>query len=412
MITKPHTLKAIVQAGMLAFFAVPFAAHGASSPIRINEIMYDPPQQTSGANLAWVELYNQSSSPVTIMGGAGQGSWTIQDQYGTHYFAAQPFTGSMTIPQDGYGILADDPQAFIRAYPFFQGTLINAPIALPLTQGTILIKNSQGSVLTQASWNQSQGAAGNGKTLEYSSKDNAFREGLRIGGSPGLENSVEGVLLPPLTPSPNPATQPPQPTASPLQNAQEDGLFPVIDEVYSNPLANQSPWIELKNDTNQPIDLGGWILRIESQQNPIALNGIMAPGSLMLVSGSGWGFSMNPQADTIEIVDPRKIIVFKVSYTSALPQGWSANRIANGSWQASSKPTPGTPNIIKVPSPQPASVPVSEIIPPVGANAYEPSAPATTNRFSDPSLVALGFALGAGIAGVLAFAIVKKRFLY
>lgn len=401
-----------LAASTLAVFAAASCSHAAMQPIRINEIMYDPPQQSLGENLEWIELYNQSINTVTIIGGAGPGAWTFQDQYGTHYFASQPFTGSMTMLPGAYAVLADDPQAFIKIYPFFQGTLINAPLALPSTQGAILIKDGQGTTIAQASWNQTQGAAGNGKTLEYATQDNGFREGLRMGGSPGLVNSVEGVLLPPRTPPATTITQAPSPIASQQPDEPQQESFPVIDEIYSNPFPSQSAWIELKNETKQSINLDGWSLHVGSQPNLIALNGVMDPGSLMLVSGSAWGFSMNPQSDSVQIVDPQKNAVFQISYTSPLPQGWSANRIANGSWQASSKPTPGTPNVIKLPDTQPVSIPVSEVIPPVNANAYEPSPVPQTNQISEPSLVALGFALGAGIAGVLAFVMVKKRFLY
>ena len=412
MSTRPSIVQTIMAASALAVFAGASCVHAANQPIRINEIMYDPPQQSLGENLEWIELYNQSPNVVTITGGAGQNAWTLQDQYGTHYFASQPFTGSMTMLPGTYAVLADDPQAFIRVYPFFQGTLINVPLALSSTQGTVSIRDGQGTTIAQASWNQTEGGAGNGKTLEYSTQDGGFREGLRIGGSPGLANSVEGVVLPPRTPPATAVAQTP-PLATPQQPDQpQQESFPVIDEIYSNPFPNQSAWIELKNETKQSVNLDGWSLHVGSQPNLILLNGVMDPGSLMLISGSAWGFSMNPQTDSVQIVDPQKNAVFTVSYTSALPQGWSANRIANGSWQASSEPTPGAANIIKLPDTEPVSIPVSEVIPPVGANAYEPSPVPHANQISAPSLVALGFALGAGIAGVFAFVIVKKRFLY
>lgn len=401
------------MAGILAFLSTASATKAmAAPPIRINEIMYDPPQQTLEQNLQWAELYNQSQDTVTIVGGMGAGAWTFQDAYGTHYFASQPFTGSMIIPAGGYALLANDPQAFIKSYPFFRGTLINAPLVLSETQGTMTLRDGQGNFLAQASWNQTQGAAGNGKTLEYSTRDGIFREGLRIGGSPGLSNSVEGVLLPPVSQPPTQTTpqQQPSPTPSPISTGQE--LFPVIDEIYSNPFPNQSAWIELKNETNRRIDLEGWNLHIGSMPSLIALNGVMDPGTLMLVSGSQWGFTMNPQSDAVEVVDPQKTIVFRVSYASALPQGWSANRIANGSWQASSHPTPGTVNIIALPNSQPATIPVSEIIAPDKAAAFQPTPIPNAGQFSPPALIALGFTFGAGLAGAIAFVIVKKRFLY
>ncbi len=411
MIATKRIFLTAVRAGVLAFFTVGLTARAATSPIRVNEIMYDPPQQTSGANLDWMELYNQGSAPITVIGGAGQGSWTIQDAYGTHYLATQPFVGSMTIPQGNYGVLADDPQAFMHAYPSFRGTLINASITFQGTQGFILIRDGQGAIIAQASWDQAQGAAGNGKTLEYSTQDNAFREGLRIGGSPGLANSVEGILLPPVKPSPTPAAQM-TPAATPSGEQPKQEAFPVINEIYSNPFPDQPAWLELKNETSQRIDLDGWNLLIGSQQRPVALNGVMEPGSLMLVSGSAWGFSLNQRTDSVQVVDSQKTVVFKVSYSSPLPQGWSANRIANGSWQASSKPTPGTPNIIRLSNVQPSSIPASEIIPPVGADAYHPTAAPENASVASLSPIALGFALGAGIAGVIAFVIVKKRLLY
>lgn len=410
-------LDALACAFVLAFLAAPGAVNATTDGLRINELMYAPPQQTNGENLDWIELYNQGANPITIVGGASSRSWTLTDQYGTHYFASEAFRGSMTIPGAGYAVIADNPGAFLASHPFFQGTLINAPLSLSDTKGSVIIKDGTGRIVAQANWNQTQGGAGNGKTLEFSSRDNALREGLRVGGSPGEQNSVEGIILPPVTPVATPWQQTkPTPVPSPQASTAPSPDFPVINEVYANPSVGAGQWIELKNERKVPIQLQGWSIRIASGQQTVALNGTMSPGSLMLLSGDQWGFSLNPQADTIQVIDSAKRAVFKVTYASPLPKGWSANRITGKSWEVSDRPTPGEENIIHTPQetiPQTPD-PITETIPafPLAA-AYNPDSGATKTAPTDRESVAIIIfaAAGAGIAGAIAFLVAKKRFV-
>ncbi len=157
-------MKLIRSIFLLSLFIAPFGVSAASS-LSITEIMYD--LSGSDAGHEWVELYNNSSQAVSIVGGSGAGSWRFND--GSNHFLAQtPAMGSLTIPSGGYVILADDAQTFLNDHPNFSGTLIDTTISLPNTSGVVKIIDGDGNVIDSVSYTSSQGASGDGNTLQLS----------------------------------------------------------------------------------------------------------------------------------------------------------------------------------------------------------------------------------------------------
>ena len=145
----------------------------ASSNLRINEIMYSPPQGDPGGE--WIELYNSGNEAIKISGGAEKDAWIFIDQSGAHFLAKQPLSGSLTIEPKGFLILAQDAESFLANYKNFSGNLVDTTMNLPNDFGFIQIKDGQGNILSESFWSQNLGADRNKKTLEFTQE--IFREG-------------------------------------------------------------------------------------------------------------------------------------------------------------------------------------------------------------------------------------------
>jgi hypothetical protein len=185
---------------LAAFFVRPMRA-GATADLIINEIMY---------NLAgvddkheWIELYNASSSEINLEG------FKINDgdDSTNHSFNAPPKNnsrGSMTIPPQGYLLLADDASTDALDLPNYSGNIIDTVFTLPNISGALKIIDKEGKEISLASYSKQMGAYGNGKTLEWDGTQ--FIESLALGGTPGAQNSnldrdLSANLLNQLTPS-------------------------------------------------------------------------------------------------------------------------------------------------------------------------------------------------------------------
>ncbi|OIO51048.1 MAG: hypothetical protein COV41_02715 [Candidatus Brennerbacteria bacterium CG11_big_fil_rev_8_21_14_0_20_43_10] len=383
--------------------------------LRINEIMYNPPGEIAGGkNLEWVELYNQSQISITIIGGVQENAWTISDSAGTHYFAKTPYQGSMSVMQNSYAIIAGDARAFKDRYPLFQGTIIDVGIRLRNDQDVLQLHDGTGKIISQVFWSNTWGAAGNGKTLEYSTADKAFREGLRPDGSPGLENSVEGLSLPPI-PSINPGvTAQPTPFSNPQPQTQKKTEL-TINELFTSPENKGTQWIEIKNDGTTIANLANWQIIIASFKKPIQLSGTLLPLSYKIIDSRDYNFIINKQGDTIALVDPTGLKTFEVTYASAIPSDWSASRFGRSEWKLSSNPTPGTDNIFALKETTKQET-IAEVIPPFSlAASYQPTYnPSWKQRiyafFGQPKTIVWG--TGYGILAAYIFLVAKRKYTF
>lgn len=127
----------------------------------ITEIMYDLPG--TDTNREWVEIYNSGSSPATIVTGSGSGSWRFVD---SSAHTLNLGTGSASIPASGYAVIAKDQAGFLGDNPGFSGTLFTSALSLNNTSGTLSIKDGNGTILDTVNYNSSQGASGDGNSLQ------------------------------------------------------------------------------------------------------------------------------------------------------------------------------------------------------------------------------------------------------
>ncbi len=390
--------------------------------LRLNEIMYDlpgPDKTEAGDSREWVEIFNDGPGPITLSGGSGVGSWKFLDSSGSHLLAKASLTGSMTIPAGGYAILAGDAPTFLKEHPNLSGTVIDTVMNLKNSQEIIKLRDGEGNIASEAFWVSTLGGAGNGKTLEFAA--GSWREGLRDGGSPGEENSIENVILPEApTPMPIPSPSPsplvpskvegsPTPSPSPLPTETPTPLL-VINEFLPNPVGEDATleWIELKNESGSSVNLEGWTLETESAKRSFRLSGKLEAGSYLLLPRTETKLGLRNTDDAIFLEKPGGEIVFEIRYSEEIPEGFSAARFGSG-WRLTKNPTPGKLNILEDDS-SPALVLAESLS---RNNFGREENPALKNqagaRRRIPWILGLGLLLGGAAAGLALF--LKRRML-
>lgn len=346
---------------------------GASSDLRINEIMYSPSQGDPRGE--WIELYNSGNEAIRILGGAEKDAWIFVDSSGTHFLAKQPLSGSLTIEPKGFLILAQDAESFLENYKNFSGNLVDTVMNLPNDFGFIQIKDGQGNVISQVFWSQNLGADRNKKTLEFTK--GIFREGLRDYGTPGSENSVENLILPP-APSPIPSVLPPspKPTAPPAGEQKPKTGKVIINEIFYNPGKNSPSWVELKNQETKALDLGDWkIVQLQSKKD-VVLDGVIPAAGYKVFNLP----DLNKNSETLQIFDGENKKIFEVRYSSPIPVDWSAARFEDSVWKITSRPTPEKDNIYFVPQGIKETFVPQELIPEISFENASPTAGEPINQ--------------------------------
>ena len=109
----------------------------------------------------------------------------------------------------------------------------------------------------------------------------------------------------------------------------------VITEFLANPAAvtdANGEWLELYNDSPNTIDLAGWTLRDEGQDDHVIVGPLtIAPGAYLVLARKAdpltnggvivdynySGFSLSNQDDEILLLDAQGLLVDRVAYTSA-----------------------------------------------------------------------------------------------
>jgi hypothetical protein len=127
-----------------------------NAQVYINEIMYDLPGTDGGRE--WVEVYNAGTDEIDLT--------TFKFSEATANHTIKVVAGTATIGSGEYGIIADDSSKFSLDWPSFSGHLFDSSFSLNNSAATLTLKDSAGSVVDQVSYSSSQGAAGDGATLQ------------------------------------------------------------------------------------------------------------------------------------------------------------------------------------------------------------------------------------------------------
>ena len=134
----------------------------ARADVIINEIMYNPNGSDTGKE--WIELFNSSNTEsVNIISGKSSSAWRFDDgSTSLHYI-----NEDLTIPPNGYAVLADDKNTFLSEYPNFSGLIADTSMSLD-NSGIVKIWNGDDPRLLIASqaYNNSLGADNDGNSLQ------------------------------------------------------------------------------------------------------------------------------------------------------------------------------------------------------------------------------------------------------
>ncbi|MDB5253936.1 MAG: Lamin globular tail-like protein [Parcubacteria group bacterium] len=151
--------------------------------------MYDVSGTDTGRE--WVEIFNTGSSTLIITG-SGNGSWRFVDNAGAHTLTLS--SGNTSISAGGYFIITSDPALFLSDNPGFLGTIFKSSFTLSNIGATVSLKDGSGNTLDTYSYASSQGAGGDGNSLQR------IESGWRVASpTPGNLNSTIPVNLEPET---------------------------------------------------------------------------------------------------------------------------------------------------------------------------------------------------------------------
>jgi hypothetical protein len=289
------------------------------SPLRITEIMYNPP---GGDAYEFIELKNTGNVDIDLGGYSFDGIGFL-------------FPSGTSIAAGAVIVLANNanPNAFALRYPgvvvagYFSGALANGG-------ERIALKNASGRTVISVSYRDSGGwpasADGGGYSLELiepngSSGDPAnWQASAVLNGSPGLPNST----------APASAVVLNEVGAENLGAVDNSGTFP--------------DWVELRNTTASAVNLVGWSLSDDGNARKFAFPGgtmIAANGYLVVwcdaatntTPGLHAGFGLDREGDSLVLYDAQTQRVDAVTF-GAQVANLTIGRV-NNDW-ALTVPTP------------------------------------------------------------------------
>jgi hypothetical protein len=256
---------------------------------------------TASANDEWIELFNNSGSPINLS------SWTLTDGGDIRINLGG------TITSRGYFLLERTDNSTISdigAQQIYRGSLRNSGETLRLFDPSGAMIDSAngnggswpaGDASSRKSMERRGGADSDGNWGTFTGVGGAGHDavGNPIKGTPGRKNSL---LLPPPTPT-NPPQQTPTPTPTPHIDSTPTP-YPVrsllINEIaWSGTLASSGDeWIELYNPGGMTIKLEGWVLT-DSGDIEINLSGSIPSKGFFLLERSDDNTIVDLKADQI-----------------------------------------------------------------------------------------------------------------
>jgi hypothetical protein len=154
-----------VFAAIVLFFCL--SSHVRAAVI-VTEIMYDGP----GPNIhkQWIEVQNTGTESVDV----GAKTNRLIDKNGKHVLSLTQ--GSSMLAAQEVAIIAQDPSAFLAQYPTYTGTLFKSSFTLSGAASISFMGD-------EVSYTSAQGAKGDGNTLQYIARRNAYVAGAPTPGS-------------------------------------------------------------------------------------------------------------------------------------------------------------------------------------------------------------------------------------
>ena len=290
----------------LAFLTCGFAAHAQllNGTVIVSEINFNP--DTTRNDGDWFELYNTSSTPVSL------GGWTARDLSSSVY----TFPSGTTLGANAYLVVVRSIPQFTAQHPGVSNFVGTLPFNLGNGGDQIRLYDASNTLMYQVTYDDtldwSRGADGLGRTLEL----NAVTDDPNLGTS-WFDGCMFG--------SPGAAYQPCDP---PL----------VISEINynSDTLSDSDDWLELHNRSANPIALGGWKVKDSNDSNVYNIPTVTLPanGYLVVVKDldqfeeiypavtnkiGELGFSLSNGGESIRLYNVQNKLEFSVRYNDRLP---------------------------------------------------------------------------------------------
>jgi len=292
--------------------------------ILINELLPAP----SSGNKEWIELYNDTDSPIDLSG------WMLLNKEGSKYSTT---TLSGTIDPDDF-LVAED----------IVGSLNNSgdEVILKDPTGQIISQTSYGdfSSCYDCSWARSDAG---GYSLTITPTKNAVNIITpKVTASSGRSPDVNNKETVSTTTEDNQATTTPK-----MEDATKVPLLVIINEIYPNPDSGQEEFVEFRNLDTKPADLSGLVIADASKKKfKIASSTVLAAGGYAVFLRSQSNIALNNSGlETVSLSYADGSIIDKVSYSGS-KKGKSFSRKDSGEWQWSDVPTPAQENIFSLPA--------------------------------------------------------------
>lgn len=135
----------------------------ACAQVVITEIMYDPSGTDSGHE--WVEVYNGSSIAIPLS------KWRIFENDANHNILAS--SGTVMLAPEAFAVIAQNAAKFRSDHPDFSGQLFHSAFSFDNGGEVISLKDASGTIVESASYDSTEGALGDGNSLQRPPDDAA-----------------------------------------------------------------------------------------------------------------------------------------------------------------------------------------------------------------------------------------------
>jgi len=145
---------------VLSFFLIlVFPLSVLASDISITEIMYDAEGSDSGRE--WIEIYNDSGADIDLS------KYKLLEGNSSHNIV--PIDGAGILENKSFAIITEKPETFSLKYSsVFKKSIYDASFSLTNSTGEYLgLKDQDGNILFEITYNTDIGANGDGKSLQY-----------------------------------------------------------------------------------------------------------------------------------------------------------------------------------------------------------------------------------------------------
>lgn len=222
-------------------FKANFTGNQTTLPITISEINYNSDASINGGN--WIELHNYSNKAVSL------DAWKLSSK---KHYEKYIFPTKTNIPANGYLVICEDTNLFKTIYPNVNNFIGSTEFSWDNKRDSIKLVNAFDELQLVAIYSDSlpypECADGWGRTLELKSNSSSLLEA-----NSWLCGCVKG--------SPGKAYSPCQERISITEINHYDVPSPY----------NAGDWIEIKNNSSETINLGGYIFQDSKNSHSFTL---------------------------------------------------------------------------------------------------------------------------------------------